>query len=111
MHRTSVSLLQVEAKTRHEVEEKKQALRQVVGGSYRELIASADTILEIASSCHNVIQLVTEIQLGLQGLSSGQDLPVGGTAAASLSAGSFDELYGEKLGFNLSTTGLLSFLP
>ncbi len=55
--------MQAEAKTRHDIEEKKQALREVVGSSYRELISSADTILEIAASCRSVNGLVEGTQV------------------------------------------------
>lgn len=38
-------VVQVEARTRKDIEEKKEELRQLVGASYRDLIESADSIL------------------------------------------------------------------
>ncbi len=91
---------QVETKTRHEIEQKKQQLRQVVGDSYRQaplprrlrlpplglhlvaitlfgaacppsiplpncrdLISSADTIIDISRSCHRLVDLSGGLQV------------------------------------------------
>lgn len=92
---------QVETKTRHEIEQKKQQLRQVVGDSYRQawvprrrlrlrlrlpplerclchpsrllrrnrtcprrdLISSADTIIDISRSCHRLVDLAGSLQV------------------------------------------------
>lgn len=93
---------QVETKTRHEIEQKKQQLRQVVGDSYRrallprrlrlppfgciwlhtlfgaacppscasiplpncrDLISSADTIIDISRSCHRLVDLTGGLQV------------------------------------------------
>lgn len=44
--------LQVEARTRKDIEEKKEELRQLVGASYRDLIESADSILAMRRQGH-----------------------------------------------------------
>jgi hypothetical protein len=45
---------QVEARTRKEVDEKREELRQLVGGSYRDLIDSADSIVAMAATTQQV---------------------------------------------------------
>jgi hypothetical protein len=45
---------QVEARTRKEMDEKREELRQLVGGSYRDLIDSADSIVEMAKTSQQV---------------------------------------------------------
>lgn len=45
--RTVVEIRDVEARTRKEIELKKEELRQLVGASYRDLIESADSILNM----------------------------------------------------------------
>jgi len=44
----------VEARTRKEVDEKREELRQLVGGSYRDLIDSADSIVEMSKTTQQV---------------------------------------------------------
>ena len=45
--RTVSEIRDVEARTRRDIEEKKEELRQLVGASYRDLIESADSILDM----------------------------------------------------------------
>ena len=45
--RTVPEIRDVEARTRRDIEEKKEELRQLVGASYRDLIESADSILDM----------------------------------------------------------------
>eukprot|EP00884_Botryococcus_braunii_P022018 jgi/Botrbrau1/84/Bobra.0022s0074.1 len=61
---TVVEIREVEQKTRMDVEDKKKQLRLLVGDSYRELIASADIILQMAGCCDNVVDNVKSLQTG-----------------------------------------------
>ncbi|KAL4423803.1 hypothetical protein ABPG75_001104 [Micractinium tetrahymenae] len=92
------AIKEVETKTRHEIEEKKRQLRGVVGDSYRDLISSADTIIDIASSCRRLVDLTSGLQSGLGALAAGA-ADAGAAAAAAGGAGpgavsSYDRLYG-----------------
>ncbi len=42
---------------------KKNQLRQLVGDSYRDLIASADTIANMANVCEQIVQNIDAIQV------------------------------------------------
>mmetsp|Transcript_16154 Transcript_16154/g.45001 ORF Transcript_16154/g.45001 Transcript_16154/m.45001 type:complete len:1129 (-) Transcript_16154:189-3575(-) len=67
--RTVAEIRQVEVKTRRDIEEKKHSLRQLVGDSYRDLIASADTIMEMSAACTSVLQNVERMQEAFDSLS------------------------------------------
>ncbi|PRW61397.1 Conserved oligomeric Golgi complex subunit 1 [Chlorella sorokiniana] len=99
---------EVETKTRHEIEQKKHQLRQVVGDSYRDLISSADTIIDISRSCHRLVDLAGSLQEGLSGLASSataRQAAEGGTAAAAPAASSYDRLYalGSRIKYLIDT--------
>ncbi|KAL3140348.1 hypothetical protein ABBQ38_004612 [Trebouxia sp. C0009 RCD-2024] len=53
---------EVETKARNDIEDKKHHLRQLVGGSYRDLIDSADTILSMTTCCQAAVSQVHGIQ-------------------------------------------------
>ncbi|KAL0025084.1 hypothetical protein WJX79_007064 [Trebouxia sp. C0005] len=57
-----VQIREVETKARNDIEDKKQQLRQLVGGSYRDLIDSADTILSMTTCCEAAVAQVVGIQ-------------------------------------------------
>ena len=59
---------QVEARTRKEVDEKREELRQLVGDSYRDLIDSADRIVVMADTCKAVQSHVAQMQTGFGNL-------------------------------------------
>eukprot|EP00850_Spirogloea_muscicola_P023300 SM000345S12841 [mRNA] locus=s345:28798:34711:+ [translate_table: standard] len=56
--RTVVEIREVENRTRKDIEDKKEELRQLVGASYRDLIESADSILEMRRLCDAVVDNV-----------------------------------------------------
>ncbi|CAI5510093.1 unnamed protein product [Closterium sp. Naga37s-1] len=60
--RSIVDIVAIEARTRKEVEEKKEELRQLVGASYRHLIESADSILDMRRSCEAVVRNVAAME-------------------------------------------------
>eukprot|EP00898_Chlorokybus_atmophyticus_P006294 jgi/Chlat1/6666/Chrsp49S06154 len=60
--RTVAEIREVEARTRKEVEDKKEELRQLVGASYRNLIESADSILGMQAACNAVVSNLLKIQ-------------------------------------------------
>ncbi|KAL3693725.1 hypothetical protein R1sor_007376 [Riccia sorocarpa] len=62
--RTVVEIREVEARTRKEIEEKKEELRQLVGASYRDLIESADSILLMRKSCEAVADNIQKMDDG-----------------------------------------------
>ncbi|KAL2634243.1 hypothetical protein R1flu_005722 [Riccia fluitans] len=62
--RTVVEIREVEARTRKEIEEKKEELRQLVGASYRDLIESADSILLMRKSCEAVADNIEKMDEG-----------------------------------------------
>ncbi|KAL0023565.1 hypothetical protein WJX77_002562 [Trebouxia sp. C0004] len=57
-----VQIREVETKARNDIEDKKHQLRQLVGGSYRDLIDSADTILSMTTCCEAAVAQVVGIQ-------------------------------------------------
>ncbi|KAG1666478.1 hypothetical protein FOA52_004860 [Chlamydomonas sp. UWO 241] len=62
---------EVEKRTRKDVDLKKQALRQLVGGSYRDLIETTDKIVSIAAVCDRLLSNVKGIQGGFSSLAHG----------------------------------------
>ncbi|CAI5479243.1 unnamed protein product [Closterium sp. Yama58-4] len=60
--RSIADIVAIEARTRKEVEEKKEELRQLVGASYRHLIESADSILDMRRSCEAVVRNVAAME-------------------------------------------------
>ena len=58
-----IHVLQVETKTKGDIEEKKKQLRLLVGNSYRDLISSADTILAMSNCCDSVLSSLRHIQV------------------------------------------------
>ncbi|KAG9144662.1 hypothetical protein Leryth_024123 [Lithospermum erythrorhizon] len=52
----------VEAQTRKQIEWKSEELRQLVGNRYRDLIDSADTILEMKKSCESISVNISSIR-------------------------------------------------
>ncbi|PKA65568.1 hypothetical protein AXF42_Ash005902 [Apostasia shenzhenica] len=60
----------IEAATRREIEQKKEELRQLVGKSYRDLIDSADSIIQMRSSCDSISANLSGIDAALRSLSS-----------------------------------------
>jgi hypothetical protein len=94
---------QYEAQTRHAIEEKHKQLRQVVGDSYRDLITSADTIIDISKQCQHVISSIDTIHAGLKNLA---DTAAANRRAHTASqATSHDTLYavGSRVKFLLDT--------
>ncbi|KAI3432884.1 hypothetical protein D9Q98_010466 [Chlorella vulgaris] len=83
---------EVAAQTRHAIEEKKQQLRRVVGDSYRDLISSADTIIDISRSCHRLVELTGAVQRGLSDMAGGITAR-GAGGSAEPAASSYDRLY------------------
>ncbi|XP_020578354.1 conserved oligomeric Golgi complex subunit 1 [Phalaenopsis equestris] len=59
----------VEAATRRDIEQKKEELRQLVGKSYRDLIDSADSIIQMKSSCESIYSNLSLIDAALRSLS------------------------------------------
>lgn len=66
--RTVVDIRGVEARTRKEIEEKKEELRQLVGASYRDLIESADSIVLMKNSCQAVAENIRRMEDGFESL-------------------------------------------
>ncbi|XP_006858729.2 conserved oligomeric Golgi complex subunit 1 [Amborella trichopoda] len=64
----------VEANTRKEIEAKKEDLRQLVGTSYRDLLASADSIIHMRDSCLRISQNLKRIDGALLSLNPSPDL-------------------------------------
>jgi hypothetical protein len=81
----------VERRTLREVEDKAVELRTLVGASYRDLIASADTILEMRATADGVVASLRRMHGELASLSSLRDAELGvvagGGAAAAAAAG------------------------
>jgi len=67
---TIAEIREVESKAKAEIEDKKEALRHLVGDSYRDLISSADTILAMANTCSAVVQNVAGLQGDLHSLAT-----------------------------------------
>ncbi|KAK9841813.1 hypothetical protein WJX81_004723 [Elliptochloris bilobata] len=65
---TVLEIREVETKTRRDIEEKRNQLRQLVGNSYRDLISSADTIMQMAQCCDRVCENVRQMQAAFAGL-------------------------------------------
>ncbi|KAK9806237.1 hypothetical protein WJX72_006789 [[Myrmecia] bisecta] len=65
-----VEIREVETKTRTEIEGKKQQLRLLVGDAYRDLISSADKILEMTHCCDRVVENTTQMQGGFANLAN-----------------------------------------
>ena len=63
--RRIADIVEVEARTRRDIEENMEELRQLVGASYRDLIESADSILEmrrsVATACGATRRLIAAI--------------------------------------------------
>eukprot|EP00240_Pyramimonas_obovata_P004919 CAMPEP_0118935450 /NCGR_PEP_ID=MMETSP1169-20130426/15650_1 /TAXON_ID=36882 /ORGANISM="Pyramimonas obovata, Strain CCMP722" /LENGTH=399 /DNA_ID=CAMNT_0006878493 /DNA_START=206 /DNA_END=1401 /DNA_ORIENTATION=+ len=68
--RLVAEIRQIEARTRSEIDEKKEELRQLVGNSYRDLIESADKIVDMKNTCCAVVGHVGEMQAGFAELNS-----------------------------------------
>eukprot|EP00850_Spirogloea_muscicola_P003961 SM000016S01949 [mRNA] locus=s16:854945:860887:- [translate_table: standard] len=68
--RTVVEIREVENRTRKDIEDKKEELRQLVGASYRDLIESADSILEMRRLCDAVVDNVVKMEAGFNALHS-----------------------------------------
>lgn len=62
--RSVSEIREVEARTRRDIEEKKEELRQLVGASYRDLIESADSILDMQRSCEAVVANISAMEEG-----------------------------------------------
>ncbi|GBG84544.1 hypothetical protein CBR_g38826 [Chara braunii] len=60
--RSVAEIRQVEVRTREEIEEKKEELRQLVGASYRDLIESADSILKMRKFSEAVTSNLGEME-------------------------------------------------
>lgn len=63
----------------------------------RDLISSADTILDINRSCHHLVELVGEIQGGLGGL-AGSIMERQHSVPDERANTSYDKLFGESEG-------------
>lgn len=105
---TIAEIREVEAKAKAEIEDKKAALRHLVGDSYRDLISSADSILVMANTCAAAVDNVTAIQVGLEQLAErlgSEDLAAGPDASAAVEASKRKELYavGARVKFLLDT--------
>ncbi|XP_050204698.1 conserved oligomeric Golgi complex subunit 1 [Mercurialis annua] len=64
----------VEERTRKQIDEKKEELRQLVGNRYRDLIDSADSIVLMKSSCHSISSNISSIHSHIASLSSSTKL-------------------------------------
>ncbi|KAJ4958644.1 hypothetical protein NE237_025755 [Protea cynaroides] len=60
----------VEKAAKKDIEEKKEELRQLVGNQYRNLIDSADSIVQMKSSCESIFTNITMIDEGIRSLSA-----------------------------------------
>lgn len=66
--RSVVDIREVETRMRKDIEEKKEELRQLVGASYRDLIESADSILDMKRSCEAVEANISRMEDGFDAL-------------------------------------------
>lgn len=66
--RSVVDIREVEGRMCKDIEEKKEELRQLVGASYRDLIESADSILEMQRSCEAVGANISKMEEGFTAL-------------------------------------------
>ncbi|KAL4560756.1 hypothetical protein LXL04_032910 [Taraxacum kok-saghyz] len=55
----------VEAATRKQIQDKSEELRQLVGNRYRDLIDSADSIVNMKSSCHSISANISSVHDGI----------------------------------------------
>lgn len=55
----------VEAATRKQIQDKSEELRQLVGNRYRDLIDSADSIVNMKSSCHSISDNISAVHDGI----------------------------------------------
>ncbi|XP_023769929.1 conserved oligomeric Golgi complex subunit 1 [Lactuca sativa] len=55
----------VEAATRKQIQDKSEELRQLVGNRYRDLIDSADSIVNMKSSCHSISGNISAVHDGI----------------------------------------------
>ncbi|KAJ4844214.1 Golgi transport complex subunit 1 [Turnera subulata] len=60
----------VESSTRKQIDEKKEELRQLVGNRYRDLIDSADSIVNMKSSCESISSNISSIHANIRSLSA-----------------------------------------
>ncbi|GAX74233.1 hypothetical protein CEUSTIGMA_g1682.t1 [Chlamydomonas eustigma] len=59
---------EIEKRTRSDIDVKKKQLRQLVGGSYKDLIDNADRIVAISNLCGQIISNVKDVQGGFASL-------------------------------------------
>jgi hypothetical protein len=80
---------EVEKRTLREVEEKSNELRHLVGGSYRSLINSADTVVSMARVSNSVVDSVNLLKAHVEALQRLQaaDLQAGTSEAAPVAPG------------------------
>ncbi|KAK1426224.1 hypothetical protein QVD17_14893 [Tagetes erecta] len=55
----------IESETRKQIQNKSEELRQLVGNRYRDLIDSADSIVNMKSSCHSISTNISSIHNGI----------------------------------------------
>ncbi|XP_076896134.1 conserved oligomeric Golgi complex subunit 1-like [Bidens hawaiensis] len=55
----------IESATRKQIQNKSEELRQLVGNRYRDLIDSADSIVNMKSSCHSISNNISSIHNGI----------------------------------------------
>ncbi|XP_071690431.1 conserved oligomeric Golgi complex subunit 1 [Rutidosis leptorrhynchoides] len=55
----------IESETRKQIQNKSEDLRQLVGNRYRDLIDSADSIVNMTSSCHSISNNISSIHHGI----------------------------------------------
>ncbi|CAK7326004.1 unnamed protein product [Dovyalis caffra] len=68
--KTIADIRNVESATRHQIEEKKEELRQLVGNRYRDLIDSADSIVHMKSYCESISRNIASIHTNIRSLSA-----------------------------------------
>ena len=73
------------------------SLCSLLAASHRDLISSADTIIDIAKSCDHLVSLVGDIQAGIGGLAGGLRERKTSTSEGEANT-SYDRLYGERVG-------------
>eukprot|EP00775_Hariotina_reticulata_P013485 gene13485-13610_t len=84
---------QIEARTRQDIEEKNLQLRQLVGDSYRDLIAGTDNIIDISTKCHNILSNISVIQESFSTLAVSVTSSSGSGADGKESARKHQELH------------------
>eukprot|EP00276_Gloeochaete_wittrockiana_P001205 CAMPEP_0184674868 /NCGR_PEP_ID=MMETSP0308-20130426/87472_1 /TAXON_ID=38269 /ORGANISM="Gloeochaete witrockiana, Strain SAG 46.84" /LENGTH=1190 /DNA_ID=CAMNT_0027122523 /DNA_START=53 /DNA_END=3625 /DNA_ORIENTATION=+ len=67
---TVEEIRQIEKKTRSDIEGKKEELRQLVGARYRDLIESADSIMDMRRLSTSVVNCIETVQTDCSGLHS-----------------------------------------